>query len=185
VAAHTASRFGRRAWSVFFIGSFAILGSFSGTGVVSAAAGIFAGNYLMNQKLADRIFFLDFLGGMAGLIFGLIISSIVVREEAKIKYGSNEKLIGAGQRWMIFTGIIWPCLAILACAFEPLVHIFGDKVGCYIALGIMMAIFATFMILYDHAPKRIIIPIGVIGWILTFILAMGLVFWACSGILKM
>jgi hypothetical protein len=185
VAAHTASRFGRRAWNVFFIGSFAILGSFSGAGVVSAAAGIFAGDYLMNQKLADRIFLLDALGGMTGLIFGLIISSVVVREEAKTTYSSNEKLIGAGQHWMIFAGIIGPCLAALACAFEPLVQIFGDNVGCYVALGIMMAIFATIMILYDHVPKRFIIPIGIIGWMLTFILAMGLVFWACSGILKM
>jgi hypothetical protein len=185
VATHTTNKVGRGVWNVFFIGSFAILGGFSGTGVVSAAAGIFAGDYLMNQKLADRIFFGEALGGIAGLILGLIISSVVVRGEAKITYSTNEKLIGAGQHWMIFAGIIWPCFAALACAFEPLLHIFGDNVGPYVALGIMMVILATIMILYDRVPKRFIIPIGIIGWMLTFILAIGLVFWTCSGILKM
>ncbi|HEY3931618.1 MAG TPA: hypothetical protein VGM58_04535 [Verrucomicrobiae bacterium] len=104
VAAHTTSSFAIKAWNVFFIGTFTILGSFSGAGLVSAVAGIFAGNYLMNQKLTDRIFLLDAFGGLVGLIFGLVISSVVVRGDAKIKYGTKEKLIGGGQRWMIFSG---------------------------------------------------------------------------------
>jgi len=139
----------------------------------------------MNQKLADRIFLLDTLGGMAGLIFGLIISSVVVRGDAKTKYGPNEKFIGGGQRWMIFSGAIWPLLAALFCVFEPLNHIFGNSAGSYVALGIMMAIFVAAMVLYDRLPKRLIISIGVIGWILTFILAIGLVLWVYSGIFRM
>jgi hypothetical protein len=131
------------------------------------------------------IFLLDLLGGVASFIFGLIIFSFVVRGDAKIKYGTKEKLIGGGQRWMIFSGAIWPLLAVLFCVFEPLDHIFGDSVGSYVALGILMAIFVAAMVLYDRLPNRFIIPVGIVGWILTLIIAIGLVLWVYSGIFRM
>jgi hypothetical protein len=101
-----------------------------------------------------------------------------------LKTRPNEKFISAGQRWMIFTGIVWPCFAGLALTGEPLLRVLGDNIGIYIILGIFMAIFATAMVLYDRLPDRFIIPVGVIGWILTIILAMGLVLWAYSGVFK-
>ena len=78
--------------------------------------------------------------------------------------------IGPGGRWFIFGGV--PALFIFViecCSYEYTVRKFGEEVSPYLALGGAGIIFIIGLIAYDYVPKRLIIPIGVAGWILTFL----------------
>jgi hypothetical protein len=81
---------------------------------------------------------------------------------------NSQRRVGHFGRYVIFSGPAMFCTAV--CVFTPLERMAGEKALPYIILGLGMAsIFAT-LFLYVHCPKRLIIPIGLFGWILTFLL---------------
>lgn len=57
--------------------------------------------------------------------------------------------------------------ALMACTYEFLVHTVGERVAPYLDLGIGGIITIVSLILYDHIPKRLVYPIGIVGWIVT------------------
>jgi hypothetical protein len=64
-------------------------------------------------------------------------------------------------------------MILLTPLFEQLPRPFGEKYFVYVALGIVLAITAVSLFLYDRIPKRFIIPIGIVGWMLI----LSLVIW--------
>jgi hypothetical protein len=107
----------------------------------------------------------------------------------RLNYNRNsmkEKYIGSGGRWLIFAGIPLAICAALFVIAEPnhrLQHAVGEKAFPYILFFTPAAIVIGGMILYDHFPKRLVIPIGIVGWIIHFTLLCWF-FWFGPGALK-
>jgi hypothetical protein len=75
--------------------------------------------------------------------------------------------IGPGGRWLIFAGIPLSVIAILFTTTErSLDRIVGHAAEPYVLFFVPAAIAITGMVFYDYFPKRLIIPIGIIGWIM-------------------
>jgi hypothetical protein len=80
----------------------------------------------------------------------------------------NPFKIDEGARAMIFAGVPCCLLCVLTYASIPLNHLVGDKVwiwGFCVAAGILMALG---MVAYKAIPKRLILPLGIAGWIIAF-----------------
>jgi hypothetical protein len=58
----------------------------------------------------------------------------------------------------------------MAPAYDWLAQIFGEHVAPYVGLGVAGIIAIAALTLYDHIPQHFIIPIGVVGWIVTLAL---------------
>jgi hypothetical protein len=84
----------------------------------------------------------------------------------------NEKYphgIGPGGRWYIYSGIPFAVIAIFFVATERSSdHIFWGKVSPYVDLFAIGTISVAALILYDYLPKQLVIPLGVIGWVVSF-----------------
>ncbi len=90
----------------------------------------------------------------------------------------DEKYIGPGGRFFIFSGVPTFGVAVLVCIQEPLIRAVGLKASICIGLGMVMAFYSISMFLSNYIPKRFIIPLGIIGWILT----LSLLYWFfCFG----
>ena len=55
-----------------------------------------------------------------------------------------------------------------------LTHILGDRGAAYVWLGFVAVVLVGSYIIRDHIPERFIIPIGIIGWLLVVLGAIGL-----------
>jgi len=96
----------------------------------------------------------------------------------------HPQFISAGGRWLIFAGLplaICAILFVLVVPHDRLVHFTGEKFLPYVLFFGPAAIVIGFMVLYDHFPKRLIIPVGIIGWIVHFS-ALGWFFWFGPGV---
>ena len=78
---------------------------------------------------------------------------------------NNPFRINEGARRMIFFGI--PAVPIMLVPYLPLEHIFGERAYPYILFGAMGIIATLGMVGYNFIPKRLIVPLGIIGWLLT------------------
>ena len=99
---------------------------------------------------------------------------------------TNRPLIGPSGRWLIFAGIPMAVWAIFFAITEPhhaLEHAVGEKVFPYILGGVPAAAVVGSMVLYKYFPKRLIVPIGTIGWILAFSI-LAWFFWFGPGALN-
>jgi len=97
---------------------------------------------------------------------------------SKYPYG-----IGTGGRWLIFAGIPTAIVAVLFVFAEPhhtLEHAVGEKAFPYLLFFVPAAIVIACMVLYDHFPKQLVIPLGIIGWIVNFSVLCWF-FWFGSG----
>jgi hypothetical protein len=95
--------------------------------------------------------------------------------------------ISEGGRWAIFSGVLMFAVVLLLIIFPkdlPFERKFGTTASAYITLAIVLTIGAISMMLYYCVPRRMIIPIGIAGWILTFSLTCWY-FWFGPGALKM
>jgi hypothetical protein len=77
--------------------------------------------------------------------------------------------IGPGGHWLIFAGFPLAIWAIFFVVTEPdhaLEHYVGEKVYPYVVAGVPATIMIGGMILYNYFPKRLVIPFGIVGWII-------------------
>ena len=98
----------------------------------------------------------------------------------------NEKYpykVGQAGRWMIFAGVPSIGMAVVTCAQDSLNHSVGQRAFPYVVVGIVGLSFVLSMAVYHRLPKWLIIPIGIIGWILTFSLVCWY-FWFGPGALR-
>lgn len=84
--------------------------------------------------------------------------------------------IGPSGRWFIFCGVPVAGLAILIVStlrhgLEPgLANAVGENALPYVVFFTPVAIGVMGMVLYEYFPKRLVIPVGVTGWIVGLIL---------------
>jgi hypothetical protein len=78
--------------------------------------------------------------------------------------GMNE-----GARRMIFAGVPVSILAVIVL-IDSHEHIISEKFWPYIFFGIMLIVTVLGMITYNITPKRLTLPLGSIGWAISFLI---------------
>jgi hypothetical protein len=81
---------------------------------------------------------------------------------------ANRKIRAFGQ-WIIFAGIgnAFLIAVMLLCDVKRLV---GEKASPYVAVGLVGATILALLWGYDRCPKRMLIPLGCVGWSIMFLL---------------
>jgi hypothetical protein len=95
-------------------------------------------------------------------------------------------IIGPTSRWIIFSGLPMAAWAVFFAITEPhhvLEHAVGQKAFPYVLAGVPAAMIIAGMILYDHFPKPLVIPLGTAGWVITAAILCWF-FWFGPGALK-
>lgn len=83
---------------------------------------------------------------------------------------NSQSRVGIFGRYIIFAGTGMVFMAVCTFMPESTERVIGEKALPYAFLGLIAAsIFATGYF-YDRCPKRLIIPIGLVGWLLTCLL---------------
>ena len=76
--------------------------------------------------------------------------------------------IGRPGQWLIFAGIPLAVVAILFAATKAhhdLEHAVGEKFLPYVLFFTPVVVVIVSKLLYDHFPKALVIPFGLVGWI--------------------
>ena len=70
---------------------------------------------------------------------------------------------------MIFAGVPMSFLTVLTCIAmsSQLEHVVGEKAVAYVVYGTIMLVAVLGMITYNVTPKRLILPLGIIGWLIS------------------
>jgi hypothetical protein len=97
---------------------------------------------------------------------------------SKYPYG-----IGPAGYWLIFAGVPIAIIAILtACTLrDGNIRGVSEKFLPYVVFFVPLAIIVACKVLYDHFPKKLIIPFGIVGWIVAFSV-MCWYFWFGPGV---
>jgi hypothetical protein len=76
--------------------------------------------------------------------------------------------IGPAGYWLIFAGIpVAICAVLLATTLrDGNIRGVSEKFLPYVVFFVPVAIVIVCKIIYDHFPKKLIIPVGIIGWII-------------------
>jgi hypothetical protein len=80
----------------------------------------------------------------------------------------RSELVGTFGRYLIFagTGILVSALTL----FVPLEAMFTPQVADYTRIGIFVVVLIATWFLYDICPQKVIIPLGLICWIIALAL---------------
>jgi hypothetical protein len=82
---------------------------------------------------------------------------------------SRHQHIGPAGYWLIFSGIPTAIAAILFVATErSLDRIVGENALPYVLFFVPVLIIMVSRVLYDRFPKRLVIPLGIMGWMVNF-----------------
>jgi hypothetical protein len=86
--------------------------------------------------------------------------------------------IGRAGRWLIFAGIPTAVVAVLVVStlhhgLNQIPQFVGEKAAPYIVFFTPVVIGFGGMFLYEHFPKRLVIPCGLVGWVIGF----SLIYW--------
>jgi EamA domain-containing membrane protein RarD len=84
----------------------------------------------------------------------------------------NPRGMNEGARRMIFAGVPVCILAALVL-IDSVEHLISEKVWPYIFLVTVGIVTALGMVAYRATPKRLILPFGIIGWLISF----SILFW--------
>jgi hypothetical protein len=80
------------------------------------------------------------------------------------KYG-----IGPAGRWMIFSGVAAVLIALFTCIAPALERTVGQNALLAIFFGGVALLFLTLLHLFKRCPTRILITVGILGWLLSFL----------------
>ena len=76
--------------------------------------------------------------------------------------------LGPGVRYFIWGGIPGSAIMLEVFLSGKLAWRLGEKFAAYALLGIAGVISIVGLILYDYIPERLVIPLGVTGWLMFF-----------------
>jgi hypothetical protein len=165
-----------RILSVF---GFSVLSGLCGIGLTSVVLGVVANHNPHFKDNGDRLGFLAdnatifVIGGIVGFIVGLVVSLKVAKANPKTEEEIERKYVGGAGRVRIYFGAPIFIIAVLGkMFFEKLLSAAGTETGTWLAFGVALAIFMTGLVLYERIPAKFIIPIGIIGWLLTIAMAL-------------
>lgn len=116
-------------------------------------------------------------GGVVGVVVGLVASLIVLTMDPKREAEIEERYVGAGGRLKIYFGVPVFIMVLLAPMLRWLGRIVGQNADVYVDLGVTLVVIALSLVLYDHIPRRLVIPLAVIAWMLTLSLAVWFFFF--------
>jgi uncharacterized membrane protein len=88
-------------------------------------------------------------------------------------------------RFILFTGFpmaVWAMLFALGQRDDRFFGI-GGTVEPYVCYGLVVAILVAGKLLYEHLSKRVVVPLGIMGW-LTMASVIFWYFWAGPGEVK-
>ncbi len=163
--------------SALSIGGFAVLAGLAGFGLTWLVVGFWAIHIYKNVNdqfvFAAKSMPVLIAGGIIGFIVGLVVSAKVAKADPKTEEEIERKYVGLGGRLRIYLGFPFFVMALLTSLLGQLPRLVGEKYFVYVALGIVLAITAVSLFLYDRIPKRFIVPIGIVGWMLT----LSLIIW--------
>ena len=156
----------------FLIGAFAIFGGFGGTGIASVVVGLLANHMAKRQGddlMAGSIPILV-VGGALGFVSGFMLSLLIFKKRSKQAQDAIEqKYIGRRGLVKLYFGMPLFVTAVVGLlALERLAHSIGDAAAAGVFVLVLMVNVAVSLLLYDRIPRSLILPIGLIGWMLLF-----------------
>jgi hypothetical protein len=112
-------------------------------------------------------------GGVAGAIVGLVCSlRLLILDGGDTNRGVMK----------LYLGVPISILFWLAPLLRWLGQIVGQNADVYATIAVMLVVFVLSLILYDHIPQKLLIPLGVVAWMLT--LALGWCWFNGPGTLR-
>ena len=155
--------------------AFGVLGAFSGAGIGWIATAVLA-RQVPKQQVEDFVAASIprlTVGGGLGLVAGLVFGSFLFKPRPNdAQMAVEQKYIGFGNI-SIYSGVPAFSLVLLGPIFEPLARRFGNTAAPIIFLLAWLVLVALSLALYDWLPRRLVMPLGLLGWVLTFAAA----FW--------
>ena len=164
---------------ILSIGGFSVLAGFFGFGLTWLVVGITgAVRFKTSNQIFDfaaKSFPMLIAGGIVGSIIGFVYALKTASAGPKATVKFERKYVGSGGRIRIYMGLPLLVTVLLTPVFGRLPRLVGEKYFIYVVLGIVLAVVALSLFLYDRIPQRWVMPIGIIGWLLTLALAV----WYC------
>lgn len=92
----------------------------------------------------------------------------IVSENDKTR---QPRMVSRRDSWLIFSGIPFSVLAIYSVMVGPSEHqLVGQNAEPYVVFFVPALIVIIAMLVFNHFPKRLVVPLGIIGWIITFVI---------------
>jgi hypothetical protein len=93
--------------------------------------------------------------------------------------------LGRGGKWLIFAGVCWFVIAVIFVlggtrTYDRLEDRFGITAALWICWGAVTVVITLGYITFKRIPTSVAIFLGILGWILTFLL-LGWFFWLGHG----
>jgi hypothetical protein len=153
---------------------FSVLSTFFGVGVAWLVVGILAALFKQHgdQLIAGSMPILV-AGGALGFLVGLVISVRVAKADQETEQKIEKKYVGRRGRMQIYFGAPLFVVAASTPLLDTLSHHFGDRIAIYSYFGFFLTVIAMSLFLYNRVPERFIIPIGIVGWLLIVLFAVG------------
>jgi len=154
---------------------FSVLATFFAVGVAWLVIGILAVTFKSHgdSLIAGSLPILT-ASGAVGFVLGLVVSLRLVRSDPKTEQEVERRFVGKGGRGQIYFGAPMFIIALGSPFFlGRLTQVLGDREGAYLWLGFIAVVLVLSFVIRDHIPERAVIPIGIIGWLLVVLLAIG------------
>jgi len=147
---------------------FSVLSAFFGVGVAWIGVMILAAIFKsQDDSIIAGCLPMLAAGGAGGLVTGLIVSVRVAKSAAQTRRKVQKRFVGRGAQMQIYSGVPVFIVAIgTSLLLGRLAPILGDRVAAYVWLGFVAVVLVLSFIMRDHIPERLLIPIGIIGWLL-------------------
>ena len=161
------------------LGGMTVLGGFTGMGLIWIGSGLVIMSRNPPKWLLSNWLWFFAAGWIAGAIVSFNIFKSVFKTSGRTKLAQKElqqKYFGRGGsdvelNWFLFLGIPVPLTATLVFSIWPFARTVGGKTGLvFVAIVI---VFGAAMYLCDRLPRRLNFWLGILGWVLTFVLG----FW--------
>ncbi len=152
------------------ISAFSVLGGFAGAGfawiIVVAAAGN-SSRSRGNELVAGSIPLLQ-LGGALGFVAGFMFAWFLFKNRpARAQAEVEQKYIGNRGRWRIYAGFPMFFVALITMlGYQTLEDQVGVRSALYIGVLVLMVIVGISLYLADRIPRSLLIPVGLLGWML-------------------
>jgi hypothetical protein len=155
---------------LFLRGAFAVLGGFGGVGLAWIVLALKThpktrsgfGELLAGCGPALAI------GGLFGFFASLGMALFLFRDRSPLAQKELEKrFIGDRGLWKIYAGVPMFFVAVLAMlGYETLAKVVGESAAPYISLLVLLVVVGISLYFFERIPRSLILPIGLLGWML-------------------
>lgn len=149
---------------------FSVLSAFCGVGLTWLLVAFSAHTHSVGAgyKLLVESMPILVAGGVVGAIVGLVVSLRVLKMDPKREAEIEERHVENQGVQKLYLGVPAFILVLLAPLLRYLGHIVGQNADVYVALGVALVVVVLSLVLYGRIRPRLVIPLGVIAWMLAF-----------------